>query len=36
MFRVTGMTPQVTSYFRLKVFNGTNKIQPLTPVAAYL
>lgn len=28
MFRVMGRTPDTTSFFRMKVFNGTNKIQP--------
>jgi hypothetical protein len=32
MFRVSGMTAHSTSFYRLKVFNGTNKIQPNRPI----
>lgn len=36
MFRVMGKTPDTTSFFRMKVFNGTNKIQPNSPVPVHI
>lgn len=36
MFKVSGMSADLTSFFRIKVFNGTNKLEPGKPVAANL
>lgn len=33
MFSVTGLTRGSTSFFRMKVFNGTNKLTPGVPIA---
>ena len=32
-FAVTGLTEGTTSFFRMKVFNGTNKLMPGVPIA---
>ena len=32
IFTVYGLTPNITSYYRLKIFNGTNKIYPNVPI----
>jgi len=34
MFRIEGITPNMTSFYRMKVFNGTNNIVPGTPIAS--
>jgi len=36
MFRLDGLTPQNTSFYRIKIFNGTNAIEPDQPIAGNL
>lgn len=35
-FRVDGISDTATSFYRMKVFNGTNKIQPNEPLQGSL
>lgn len=36
MFRLDGLSVNETSFFRIKIFNGTNAIEPDQPIAANL
>lgn len=36
MFRIDGLSSYGSSFFRLKIFNGTNAIEPDQPIAANL
>jgi len=36
MFKISGLSPNLESYYRVKIFRGSNKIKPESPISATL